>query len=131
MSTSYEVLIWTGFAFVAASIAGFWIFAFASEQRLRTLPRDLKTFADMKRAFRRGSKTKQIDRRRPSAIFAMGLFCKADADSAQREEIALLMREGISQLLGKTDNRAANNVRALLETLAAAAPSWEADFLEQ
>jgi len=98
-------------------------------EQIRT--RDLKTLAAMKRAFRWGSKTSHTDYRRPAAIYAMEGFAKKEADAAQRAEIALLMRGAISRVMHNSDHRADNYVSQMLATLAAAAPFWEADFLEQ
>lgn len=98
-------------------------------EQIRT--RDLKTLAAMKRAFRWGSKTSHTDYRRPAAIYAMKEFAKKEADAAQRAEIALLMRGAISRVMHNSDHRADNYASQMLATLAAAAPSWEADFLEQ
>lgn len=126
-----ELLIWAGFALAVGVLMVPWIYSFIREARIGTRPQDLKTFADMKKAFRKGSRTRDIDRRRPSAIFAMREFAGQGADAAQREEIARLMRDAISAVLHKTDNRTANEVWSMLDTLAAAAPSWEADFVEQ
>lgn len=98
-------------------------------EQIRT--RDLKTLAAMKRAFRWGSKTSHTDYRRPAAIDAMEGFAKKEADAAQRAEIARLMRGAISRVMHNSDHRADNYVSQMLATLAAAAPSWEADFLEQ
>jgi hypothetical protein len=109
----------------------FFIWAMWNDHAARTVTRDLKTFAAMKRAFRWGSKTSHSDNRRPAAIYAMEEFAKKEADAAQRAEIALLMRGAISKAMQKTDHRADNHVSQMLAAVAAAAPSWEADFLEQ
>jgi hypothetical protein len=42
-----------------------------------------------------------------------------------------VMRDAIAEVMHRADNRTANNVWGMLETLAAAAPAWEADFLEK
>jgi hypothetical protein len=125
------VLIWISFSLVAMLFLGMWGYVFLREARWDTRPQDLKTFSDMKRAFRTGSKTKFVDRRRSSAVFAMRVLAEQSTDPVQRETIALLMRDSIVEVLHKSDNRTANSVSAMLETLATAAPSWEADFLEQ
>jgi hypothetical protein len=96
-----------------------------------TWPGRLKTFARMRRAFLAGSKTDIGDHRFGSAVFAMRELAKQTADAAQREEIAILTRNGIAEMMHKDDNGTANNVQSMLETLAAAAPAWEADFLEE
>ncbi|MDO9061041.1 MAG: HEAT repeat domain-containing protein [Bradyrhizobium sp.] len=106
----------------------FFIWAMWNDHAARTVTRDLKTFAAMKRAFRWGSKTSHSDNRRPAAIYAMIEFAQKEADAAQRAEIALLMRGAISKAMEKTDHR---HVSQMLAAVAAAAPSWEADFLEQ
>jgi hypothetical protein len=130
-SLMIEVLIWASFALVCIPIIGFWVFTFTSEWGLDTRPQNLTSFADMQRAFRRGSKTKEIDRRRPSAVFAMKRFAKEGADATQRETIALMMRDAIAEVLDRPDNRTANHVWGMLDTLEAAAPAWEAEFLER
>lgn len=130
-SLMFEVLIWAGFALVCIPIIGLPIFGFVSEWGLDTRPQHLKSFADMQRAFRRGSKTREIDRRRSSAIFAMKTFAKEGADATQRETIALMMRDAIAEVLDKSDNRTANHVWHMLDTLEAVAPAWEAEFLER
>jgi hypothetical protein len=96
-----------------------------------TWPGRLKTFARMRRAFLAGSKTDIGDRRFGSAVFAMRELAEQTADAAQREEIAILTRNGIAEMMHKDDDGTANNVQNMLETLAAAAPAWEADFLEE
>jgi pyruvate dehydrogenase complex dehydrogenase (E1) component len=65
-----------------------------------------------------------------SAVVAMRKLAEQIADPAQREEIAELMRDGIAKIMHKDDDHTANNVWRMLETLAAAAPAWESDFLE-
>jgi hypothetical protein len=85
----------------------------------------------MKRAFRTGSTTKAVDGRRSSAVFAMREFAEEGADPAERETIGLMMRDAISEVLHQSDNRTANDANRMLETLAAAAQSWEADFLAE
>jgi hypothetical protein len=126
-----ELLIWTTFGLSASIIPGLLIYSEVQEQRWRTRPQDLKTFAKMQRAFRIGSKTKPSDRRRHSAVSAMRQFVEQGASPAERETIALMMRDAIAEVLRERDNRTANDVREMLETLAAAAPAWEADFVEQ
>ena len=126
-----ELLIWTGFGVSASIIPGLLIYSEFQEQRWRTRPQDLKTFAKMRRAFRIGSKTKLIDGRRHSAVSAMRQFVEEGASSAECETIALMMRDAIAEVLHESDNRTANDVRGMLETLAAVAPPWEAEFLEQ
>lgn len=122
-----DMIFWTFLALVY----GFVIWAIWNNHAERTVARDLKTFAAMKRAFRWGSKTNRSDNRRPAAIDAMEDFARKEADAAQRAEIALLMRGAISKAMRKTDHRADNHVSQMLAAVAAAAPSWEADFLEQ
>lgn len=90
------------------------------------LPQDLKTFSQMKWAFHIGGKE---DTCRRSAIHAMRNFAVKGADPSQLEMIAAMMRNAITKELKKSDNLAANRVYQMLETLAAAAPAWEADFL--
>jgi hypothetical protein len=58
-------------------------------------------------------------------------LAEQSADATQREEIAILMRDGIAEMMRRDDNRTANNVFRMLETLTAVAPAWEADFLEK
>jgi hypothetical protein len=95
------------------------------------LPRRLQTFPQMRRAFILYRRSRDFRNWPHSAVFAMRRFAEQGADPAQREEIAALMRDAIAGMMHKTDNRTANKVRQMLETLAASAPSWEADFLER
>src|SRR5271157_663959 len=74
-------------AFMLCFLLALWgamIFAFATEQG-HIFPRQLKTFEQMKRAFRRGKNKR--DNRRVAAIYAMRDFAEA-ANANQREEIA-------------------------------------------
>jgi hypothetical protein len=130
-SLTTELLIWTGFGLSASIVPGLLIYSEVQERRWRTRPHDLTTFAKMQRAFRTGSKTKLIDLRRSSAVSAMRQFAEHGADDGQRQTIAWMMRDAIAEVLHDTDNHTANSVRGMLETLAAVAPPWEADFLEQ
>ncbi|NPU10676.1 HEAT repeat domain-containing protein [Bradyrhizobium sp. 83002] len=125
------ILVWGSFFLFCAALLGFWGYAFYIEWQHSPGPQGLKTLADMQRAFRRGSKTSLFDRRRSSAIYAMQQFAEQEADATQRDAIAILMRDEIATALHKTDNGTANDVRRMLDTLRAAAPSWEADFLER
>jgi hypothetical protein len=118
-------------ALISAPFLGIFVFSFMSEAARSTRSRDLKTFAQMKRALRRGSKNDLSDSRRSAAVFAMKNFAEEGADAAQRDSIADTMRDEILGLLHKTDNHSANDVWRMLETLAATAPSWEADVLEK
>jgi hypothetical protein len=126
-------LIWGLFLLTAAGAMFTFLYSMVKEDlRLQsTSPDQLKTLAQMRRAFLTGSETNVVDRRRRSAVFAMREFAKQSADAAEREEIATLMRDAIARVMHRADNRTANNVWRMLETLAAAAPAWEADFLEK
>lgn len=96
----------------------------------RALPGDLNTLPKMLRAFRRGSKTDYFDYRRYWSVLAMRDYVEDNPDPAEVASIAALMRDYIAEDLHKSDNRTANDVRRMLDTLAAAAPPWEANFLE-
>lgn len=121
------LIFWTLFVFIVFLP---FILMWRRERAEQIRTRDLKTLAAMKRAFRWGSKTSHTDYRRPAAIYAMEGFAKKEADAAQRAEIALLMRGAISRVMHNSDHRD-NYVSQMIATLAAAAPIWEADFLEQ
>jgi hypothetical protein len=84
---------------------------------------EYNSFAQMKWAFRLGT-----DGGRWS-VQAMERFAKAGASRGEREAIAALMRGRIAKKLNKSDLLTVNQVCRMLETLAAAAPSWEADYL--
>ena len=85
---------------------------------------DFKTFFQMKWAFRIG-----MDDGRYWSVLAMERFAKSGASQAERESIAMMMRGRIAKKMKKADIVTVNRVCRMLETLAAAAPGWEADFL--
>ena len=116
-----------GLTAVAAIGVGF-IWALATEPGY-VLPRDLKTFKQMKSAFRRGKN--RPGNARVSAIYAMKDYAAKSTDAAGREEIAGLMRGGIAEYMRAPSFRMDSEVWCMLETLAAAAPEWEAGFLEE
>lgn len=131
LPTSDELLLWVPFYLAVALFASPGLYLMYRQWQEFTLPKRLKTFKQMRRAFVAGGiETDVVDRRRDSAMFAMREFAKQSADPTQREKIATLMRNGIARVMHKADNRTANNVWRMLETLAAAAPTWEAEFLE-
>ena len=83
-----------------------------------------KTFRQMKWAFRLGANDGRY-----WCILAMRRFVEGGASEAEREAIAVMMRSRIAKRMNKADRWGVNRVREMVETLAAAAPVWEADFL--
>jgi hypothetical protein len=123
-----ELLVWGVLFLLAFSFMGIWGYAAVEEWRHNT-GQPLNDFADMKRAFRMGGLINFLDGRRYFAVTAMRSFAEGRANAAEREAIALMMRNAISKAFHKTDNRSANDVNHMMQTLAAAAPPWEAEFL--
>ena len=113
-------------AFAGFSVAFIW---FAVTEQSHILPHRLKTFKQMKSAFRRGNK--KHGNLRVAAIYAMRDFVGQGADALEREEIANIMRGGIEEHMHSPSYRMAGEVWCMLEALAAAAPEWEASFLER
>ena len=123
-----ELLVWGGLFLPGVFLTGLFV-CIAVEEWRHNSGRPLKDFAEMRRAFRIGGLTSSLGGRRYVAVTAMGRFARERANTAEREAIALMMRNAISRILHKTDNRSANDVNHMMQTLAAAAPPWEAEFL--
>jgi hypothetical protein len=123
---------WDGLdlAFALLGFLAFAVFSVVPVPEIVTgLPCRLKTFKQMKTAFRKGKKTH--DNRRVAAIYALRDFAKQGATADQREEIANIVRGGIEEYMHSPSHRMDSEVWCMLETLAAAAPEWEASFLEE
>lgn len=123
-----ELLVWGVFFLPGVFLTGLFV-CIAVEEWRHDSGRPPKDFAEMRRAFRIGGLTSSLGGRRYVAVTAMGSFAERKANAAEREAIALMMRNAISKVLHKTDNGSANDVNHMMQTLAAAAPPWEAEFL--
>ena len=107
------------------------VYLFWREDQKHIRLQDLNTLPKILRAFRNGSKTDYSDDRRYWSVVAMQFYVEEHSDSAESASIAMLMRDAIIEDLDKSDNCTANNVSRMLDTLAAAAPPWEAHLLER